>query len=230
MGGNLICKETLCPLTLTTGYDRWVPTRKVPSGRTRRNGVTRDVIDATVRCISAGESVTSLGVQRICEEAGVARSAFYKNFADKTDLLRRVVGDATGDLFDTALAWAAGTGGKESMVAAQWNTVRVWREHAPLLRAYFEAAAYHPELAAIWDDRMKAVVTVMKERISNGQRDGSVPDDLDAQTVAEFIVYGFERLTAQHIAARPAASDKTFARSISELGWRLIYGSAGDRA
>jgi TetR/AcrR family transcriptional regulator, ethionamide resistance regulator len=207
-----------------------VPTRKVSSGRTRRNGVTRDVIDATVRCLSAGESVTNLGIQRICEEAGVARSAFYKNFADKTDLLRRVVADATADLFDTACAWAAGTGGRESMFTAHWNTVRVWREHAPLLRAYFEAAAYQPDLAAIWDDRMKTVVTVMKERISNGQRDGSVPDDLDAQTVAEFIVYGFERLTAQHIAAAPASADKAFARSISEVGWRLIYGSAADRS
>jgi TetR/AcrR family transcriptional regulator, ethionamide resistance regulator len=207
-----------------------VRTRKVPSGRTRRNGVTRDVIDATVRCLSAGDSVTSLGVQRICEEAGVARSAFYKNFTDKTDLLRRVVADATADLFDTARAWAAGTGGKESMVAAHWNTVRVWREHSPLLRAYFEAAAYDPELAAIWDDRMKAVVAVMRERISNGQRDGSVSDDLDAQTVAEFIVYGFERLTAQHIATAAASADKTFARSISEVGWRLIYGSTDDRA
>ena len=206
-----------------------MPAGKVSSGRTRRNGVSRDVIDATVRCLSAGESVTSLGIQRICEEAGVARSAFYKNFADKTDLLRRVVADATANLFDTARAWAAGCGGKESMVAAHWNTVRVWREHAPLLRAYFEAAAYHPELAAIWDDRMQAVVTVMKERISNGQQEGSVPDDLDAQTVAEFIVYGFERLTAQHIATAPASADKAFARSISEVGWRLIYGSTADR-
>lgn len=205
-------------------------TRKVSSGRTRRNGVTRDVIDATVRCLSAGESVTSLGIQRICEEAGVARSAFYKNFVDKTDLLRRVVADATADLFDTACAWAAGTGGLESMVAAHWNTVRVWREHAPLLRAYFEAAAYQPELAAIWDDRMQAVVTVMQTRISNGQRDGSVAGDLDAQTIAKFIVYGFERLTAQHIATAPASADKKFARSISEVGWRLIYGSAGDQA
>jgi TetR/AcrR family transcriptional regulator, ethionamide resistance regulator len=88
---------------------------------------------------------------------GVARSAFYKNFAGKTDLWRRVVADATADLFDTA--------------HGPRPTVRVWREHAPLLRAYFEAAAYHPELAAIWDDRMKAIITAMNERISNGQRD-----------------------------------------------------------
>jgi hypothetical protein len=70
----------------------------------------------------------------------------------------------------------------------------------------------------------------MKERISNGQQDGSVPDDLDAQTVAEFIVYGFERLTAKHIATAPASADKAFARSISEVGWRLIYGSNADRS
>lgn len=62
------------------------------------------------------------------------------------------------------------------------------------------------------------------------ERDGSVPEDLEAQTVAEFIVYGFERLTAQHIATAPASTDKKFARSISEVGWRLIYGSTKDLA
>jgi TetR/AcrR family transcriptional regulator, ethionamide resistance regulator len=203
-------------------------TRKVPSGRTRRNGVARDVIDATIRCLSAGENFTNLGIQRICDEAGVARSAFYKNFTDKTDLLHRVVSDATADLFDTACAWAAGTGGKTSMIAAQANTVRVWREHAPLLKAYFEAAGYEPEIAALWNDRLQEVVTVMRQRIKTGQRDGRVSTGLDAQTVAEFIVYGFERLTARHVASTPASADRAFVRSISEIGWALIYGQDTD--
>lgn len=196
----------------------------MPSGRTRRNGVARDVIDATIRCLSDGESFTNLGIQRICDEAGVARSAFYKNFTDKGDLLRRVVGDATADLFDTACAWAAGTGGRTSMIAAHTNTVQVWRTHAPLLKAYFEAAAYEPELAAIWDDRMRTVVSFIRQRIHAGQRDGRVVTDLDAQTTAEFIVYGFERLTAAQVATAPPETDAAFAKSISEIGWRLIYG------
>ncbi|MUL65480.1 hypothetical protein BOO86_13460 [Mycobacterium sp. CBMA 234] len=205
---------------------------KVASGRTRRNAVARDVIDATIRCLSAGESFTGLGIQRICQEAGVARSAFYKNFTDKDDLLRRVVADATTDLFGTASAWAGGTAGKKEMITAHANTVRVWRQHAPLLKAYFEAASYEPSFAAVWDERMRMVVTVMHQRIVDGQRGGSVSPDLDAQTVAEFIVYGFERLTAQHIASAPPSADKAFVRSISEIGWRLIYGQsdAGERA
>jgi TetR/AcrR family transcriptional regulator, ethionamide resistance regulator len=198
--------------------------RKAPSGRTRRNAVARDVIDATIRCLSSGESFTNLGVQRICEEAGVARSAFYKNFTDKADLLRRVVAEATADLFETACAWVAGTGGKTSMIAAQTNTVQVWREHAPLLKAYFETAAYEPEIAALWNERLQEVVAFMRQRITAGQRDGRVSTDLDAQTVAEFIVYGFERLTARHIASAPASADRAFARAISEIGWTLIYG------
>jgi AcrR family transcriptional regulator len=198
--------------------------RKAPSGRTRRNAVAGDVIDATIRCLSSGESFTTLGIQRICEEAGVARSAFYKNFTDKSDLLRRVVSDATADLFETACAWAAGTGGKTSMIAAQANTVRVWREHAPLLRAYFETASYDQEIAALWNERLQEVVAVMHKRIATGQRDGQVSAHLDAQTTAEFIVYGFERLTAEHIASAPASADRAFARSISEIGWTLIYG------
>lgn len=194
------------------------------SGRTRRNAVAEDVIDATLRCLSAGESFVGLGIQRICDEAGVARSAFYTNFTDKGDLLRRVVADATGDLFDTACAWAAGSSGKEPMIEAHANTVRVWRRHAPLLRAYFEAASHDPELAAVWDERMRQVVDLMRGRVIAARRDRTDADDLDPQTVAEFIVYGFERLTAQHIATAPASADADFVRSISEIGWRLIYG------
>jgi AcrR family transcriptional regulator len=205
-----------------------VATRKVPIGRTRRNGVELDVIDAVIRCLAAGESITNLGIRRICDEAGVARSAFYKNFADKTDLLLRTVQTATDDLFATACAWAAGSGGKKSMAAAHLNTVRVWREHAPLLNAYFEVAAYDPDLAAFWEDRMSEVVDVMKDRIRTGQDQGLVTRKLNAKGLAEFVVYGFERRTAQHIASSPPSADKQFAQELADIGWVLIYGPDRD--
>jgi AcrR family transcriptional regulator len=199
--------------------------RKVASGRTRRNGVELDVIDATVRCLATGESFTSLGVQRICDEAGVARSAFYKNFTDKTDLLQKLVHTATDSLFDTACAWATSGEGKQEMIAAHANTVRVWREHTPILNAYFEVARRDPELARVWDDRIRTVVALMRDRIVAGQRDGRVSRAIDPQPVAEFLVYGFERRTGQHIASRPESKDAEFVRSISEIGWMLIYGT-----
>jgi TetR/AcrR family transcriptional regulator, ethionamide resistance regulator len=205
-----------------------VATRKVPSGRTRRNGVERDVIDATIRCLAAGESITNLGIQRICDEAGVARSAFYKNFTDKTDLMLRTVQTATGDLFATACAWAAGSGGRKSMAAAHLNTVRVWREHAPLLKAYFEVAAYDPDLAAFWEERMSAVVDVMEDRIRTGQDQGLVSRKLNATALAEFVVYGFERRTAQHVASAPPSADKQFAQDLADIGWALMYGPDRD--
>ena len=62
-------------------------TRKTASGRTRRDAVQAELLDAVERLLEAGESYTSLGVQRICDEAGVARSAFYTNFANKSELL-----------------------------------------------------------------------------------------------------------------------------------------------
>ena len=202
--------------------------RKVPSGRTRRNGVERDVIDAAIRCLAAGESITNLGIQRICDEAGVARSAFYKNFVDKTDLLLRTVQTATDDLFATACAWAAGSGDRKSMATAHLNTVRVWREHAPLLKAYFEVAAYDPDLAAFWEDRMSGVVDVMEDRIGTGQDQGFVTRKLDARALAEFVVYGFERRTAQHIANAPPSADKQFAQELADIGWVLMYGPDRD--
>lgn len=198
------------------------------SGRTRRNGVERDVLDATMRYLAAGGSFTSLGVQQICDAAGVARSAFYKNFADKTDLLLRLVEAATEELFDTARAWAAGSGGRESMIAVHRNSVRVWREHAPLLKAYFEVAAVDPRLAAFWEEGMRTIVELMEARIAAGQAAGLVTGKVRARALAEFVVYGFERRTAQHTASAPASTDREFARELAEIGWILLYGPDRD--
>ena len=185
-------------------------------------------MDATIRSLAAGESFTSLGVQQICDAAGVARSAFYKNFDDKTDLLLRLVEAATTELFDTARAWAAGSGGRESMIAVHRNSVRVWREHAPLLKAYFEVAAHDQQVAAFWEEGMRSIVELMEARIVAGQAAGVVTDKVRARALAEFIVYGFERRTAQHIASAPASADREFARELAEIGWMLLYGPDHD--
>lgn len=95
--------------------------------------------------------------------------------------------------------------------------MRVWREHAPLLKAYFEVAAYDPDLAAFWEDRIRT-----------GQDQGLVTRKLDAKALAEFVVYGFERRTAQHIANAPPSADKQFAQELTDIGWVLMYGPDRD--
>lgn len=194
--------------------------RKAPSGRTRRDAVHDDVLDAVERLLTAGERFTALGVQRICDEAGVAKSAFYVNFAGKSDLLLRLVESATESLFAASNAWLGGSGevGFEELVATERNSIRVWREHAPLISAYFEVAAYDAEVAGFWEQRIEVMIGTLARRF---EREGA-GRRVDPRTAAEVIVRGSERTTASHVATRPASEDDRLARQVAEVLWRVL--------
>jgi len=211
-----------------TPYDSNVPsiTRKTATGRPRRDAAQARLFDAVERLLAAGESYTALGIGRICEEAGVARSAFYTNFANKAELLLEVVASATENIFSVSRAWAEGDRlpGKDELEAAIADSLRVWREHAPLVAAYLELSTYDPQVGAYWQEQFGTIIDAVQRRIEHEQRAGKIPKTLDPRTTAQFIVFGAERLAAQHVATRDAAEDAALARHTADSMWRMMYG------
>jgi AcrR family transcriptional regulator len=196
------------------------------STRTPRDAVHAEVLAAVERLLGAGERFTTLGVQRICDEAGVARSAFYVNFADKSDLLVKLMTTATSDVMLISEEWLAAEPmlGPDALAAAQARVIGVFREHAPLLSAYAEVAAYDEQVAAFWRTRLEAVVALTAARIQTGQRTGEVRPELDPDTCARLIVLGGERLMRDHVAADDGAGDERFARGLSRSVWFMLHG------
>ena len=202
-------------------------TRKTASGRTRRDAVQAELLDAVERLLEAGESYTSLGVQRICDEAGVARSAFYSNFANKSELLLAALESVMENVFAESRGWALADPppGKKALEATMANTLRNWRAHAPVLRAYFEVSAYDTEVAHFWRGQFASVIDAMQKRIESEQHRRRIPKRLDPRIMAEFIVYSGERLAAEHIATNDATHDPALARQTAEIIWRILYGT-----
>jgi TetR/AcrR family transcriptional regulator, ethionamide resistance regulator len=191
--------------------------RKAPSGRTRRDAVADEVLEALGRLLESGSPFATLGVQQICEEAGVARSAFYLNFANKSAALVRLVQVATEELFDASVAWIESDpeAGFERLVETQAHTIRVWRRHAPVIAAYFSAAQSEPELSLFWERQVQAMIEA-------GQLGGRVGRHLDPAITAGMLVRGAERLTAHHVATQPVARDGAFARGVAGTIWALV--------
>jgi len=117
-----------------------MPTSKVAVRLTRQESRERIVAAATelIRHTPYG----ALTVDDVMREAGAGRTIFYRHFDDLADLLLRAGRDAFEALYQAEEAFRnAHVGGEPNVRAAIETAVEVYREHGPLLRAVFEAAA-----------------------------------------------------------------------------------------
>ncbi|MBI5105428.1 MAG: TetR/AcrR family transcriptional regulator [Solirubrobacterales bacterium] len=198
-------------------------TRRASRDADHREAVARQVTDAVERLLAEGSTYTSLGVQRIAAEAGIARSTFYLYFPDKVALLLRTTEIATEELFAAAEAWARE--GFEDLAALERTVAELvaqQRAHAPLLAALTEVAGYEPEVAAFWRARVGRFVEVLRRRLAAGQKAGTVDRALDPTVTAAWMAWGAERLIAQHVAGDGGRGDARLARGLATAIWATL--------
>lgn len=198
-------------------------TRRPSRAPEQREATVAAVTAAVERLLDQGERYTSLGVQRIAQEAGIARSTFYLAFPDKSALLMRATETATEDLFAAAEAWVAdGFADRKALERTLLGVIGQQRAHAGLLGALAEVAGYDAEVAAFWRERVGGFVAQLRERIAEGQRAGTITAGLDPDTTASWIAWGTERLIAQHVAAQDPSHDARLARGLAAAVWATL--------
>ena len=200
-------------------------TRRTSSGRLRREAVEQRVFDAVERLLAEGESFTSLGVQRIADEADIARSTFYVHFPDKSALLMRLTESATRDMFPRPEEWVDGadTSGLETLTHTIARMLAHYRSHADALAALAEVAAYDAEVAAFWRERVDGFAAVLRDRLERDRRAGRVPADLDCDVTARFVAWGAERIVSEHIASDDGGGDAHLAESLARAIWASMH-------
>jgi AcrR family transcriptional regulator len=195
------------------------------NGRAGRGTVELHIFAAVERLLSEGESFTALGIQRIADEAAIARSSFYLNFADKSDLLIRLTEAATDGLFGVAERWlehpdaltrAALRGTLEAVIAE-------YRRHVWALTAMNEVATYDAAVAAFWTARMTRFSDALTARLERDRTAGRVAAGVDLALTAHCIAWGTERSVAAHIGAG-GTDDERLAAALSRSIWLTMYG------
>jgi len=179
------------------------------------------VFDAVERLLADGETFTSLGVQRIADEAQIARSTFYVHFPDKAALLMRLTESATRDPEE----WVdgAGAGGLEALTRTTARMLAHYRSHADALAALAEVAAYDAEVAAFWRARVDRFAEVLRERLEADRLAGRLPADLDCGVTARLIAWGAERVVSEHIASDDGSGDERLAESLARVMWAAMH-------
>ncbi|MGO9761511.1 MAG: TetR/AcrR family transcriptional regulator [Solirubrobacteraceae bacterium] len=198
-------------------------TRRAARSPEHREAVIRQVAEAVERLLEDGRGYTTLGVQRIAEEAGIARSTFYLYFPDKTALLMRVTESATEELFAAAGSWLQeGFADLAALEQTLQGVIAQQREHAALLAALTEVAGYDERVAQFWRRRVGGFVDLLRGRIADGQHAGTIAPALDPGTTAAWIAWGTERLVAQHVAANPPDEDEHLAAGLARAIWTTL--------
>jgi AcrR family transcriptional regulator len=200
-------------------------TRRQAHDTDRRSVVEGQILAATEQLLRGGSRFTDLGVQRIAEAAGVARSSFYFSFRDKTDLLIRLAGTLKQQVFDLAKDWhpEGPGGGLDGLTAVFVEIIAFYRQHADLLAAITEVAAYDSKVAEVWDSELNRSTDRTAEIIREEQTAGRTLASIDPVTAAEVMTWGGDRVIARHVANHDASRDEAVARELALIRWYGVY-------
>lgn len=201
-------------------------TRQSQRTRQRRSEVEDRVVAATEQLLADGERFTNLGVQRIAEAAGIARSTFYVHFADKSELLMRLSDAATAGIFDSASDWFKNRHekGVDGLADALLAMISEYRAHSPALRAIAEVSAYDDEILAHWQQSILGFAGGLVDALREDQAAGRVRKDIDIDAAVRFISLGTESLVAQQSMHGDESDDERTARGAAPVIWNAMYG------
>ncbi|WP_344840060.1 TetR/AcrR family transcriptional regulator [Actinocorallia longicatena] len=203
-------------------------TRSRSKVRERREDVARRVLATVEELMADGTPYTELAVQRIAEQANVARSTFYLQFPDKSRLLIALAEHAVDALFAEAFLWwrADHSDGQDGVDHAMRKTIAAYREHRRILHALGEVAGYDADVAAYWRGRMRSFIDVVQERLDTEQRAGRIDPDMDTPTTAQLLTWMVERTISARSHHDEGPGDARIARSLARSIWLTIYGTA----
>ena len=194
----------------------------------RREAVEDALLQAVESLLREGWSYTELPVQRIADEAGIARSTFYVHFVDKAALIEQLVTRVFDPVFGAFLDWFDGDHGQgvADMAATFERLVTLIRRHSPVLQAILEVASYEPTMGKAYRERICGYSTRLRTRLETARDAGQLHPDVDVAITTEIMCWATERTITQHIVERPESEDHRLAKALARTLWFTMYGDA----
>lgn len=180
---------------------------------------------AIERLVGEGSSYAELSVERLVNEAGIARSTFYKYFGDKSGLLLSLVDAVRDDFLGAANAWLEMTAGaaKSDYEAAFAVIFRAYRSHRVVMRCIVEQANQDPVIRQHFTSMMASFVAAIEEHVRLGQQSGVITSDHSPQDLALWLTWMFEYGQLQFIGPAAERELKKYTAAITDIVWRALY-------
>lgn len=191
----------------------------------RREGLSKGdrrerAILTTARTLLAARPMSQITIDDLAAGAGISRSSFYFYFDSKLAVLRALL-DGIGDQMaaDTA-DWLCGESSDEDSLRRSLATsVRLWREHGPLLRQALVADDPDPELRAFRERIVDGFVVKAAQRIQRDRDTGAAPPGPEPEALARALVQ------MKFAVLSTSAGDDTVVDTLATIMQRAIYGT-----
>jgi AcrR family transcriptional regulator len=204
-------------------------TRKAQSSRAqRRQEIAARLLTVIEHELQQGESYTELSVERICAEAGIARSTFYTHFEDKGHLLRELTADVLGALGQIAAEWW--TSGqdidRDQIEVMMYRLYSAYREHDALLGAVADTAVYDDAVHDVFNSMIDSFIREITKMIERGRKQGWITLDASAKETATLLNWMVERTSYEAVRGAGDAQIKRIAQANAEILWKTLYTAA----
>lgn len=200
-------------------------TPQAQSGLRRRR---RTPEEAQGEIIAAAEALLrerpfrDLTVDEVMRRTELSRPSFYVYFKDRHDLVLRVVDHFRDRLFVPTSAWFEGSG-PDALTEAMGNVVRVYAEHATVMRALADAAADDPDVEEAYGALVQTFIDATANHIQ-AEIDRGLVAPLDTVQTATAICWMCERYLYLALGRDPQPIE-TVAQTIRTIIARTLYGT-----
>lgn len=186
---------------------------RVASGRATRSRIVETAIE---RFAEAGPDAS---FDDIASHVGVTKGALYHHFPSKQNLVEEVYREVVRRHAARVVAASSSGTGRERLHGLVSESARAYGSGSPvyrlLLRLHVEAGTLRPYLAPIARRVQKRQREYMTALVVAGQEDGSLRDDIDADTVGQTINAALQGFLVQQI--EPPDSQMLAAEAFGEL-------------
>jgi AcrR family transcriptional regulator len=190
--------------------------------RRRREESEREILEAAEQLLRE-RPFRDLTVDDLMTVTGQSRTAFYRHFSDRQDLLIRLLSDLAEELYETAGAWLGGGENPraESLQAFELLT-SVYQQHGPLLRAIAEAANHDQEIEEAYSRLVQLFIDATIARLERDQAAGRIVLP-HLREMAMALVWMSERYLTLTF-GQPGSGDHATAVTVLHTIWmRAVY-------
>jgi TetR/AcrR family transcriptional regulator, ethionamide resistance regulator len=202
-----------------------VQVEPAPRRRRRRQDSEQEILEAAERLLRE-RPFRELTVDELMAATTQSRTAFYRHFTSRQDLLIRLLSDLNQELWAVSEAWFGGSGdplaeGREALE----RLADAYQAHGPVLLALAEAAHHDDEVEAVYDALVQGFVAATVARIERDAAAG-LADVPHPEQVATALVW----MTERHLAVtfgRPGTGTAERAAAVEALlviWMRTLYG------
>ena len=191
----------------------------------RRAALRAEIVDRLLpiaeQLLEGEESYLAFKVERIIEQAGIARSTFYRYFNDKNELLIALSAPALADI--TAIGTRPWTrsdlDSRDDLASAVHETFEVFSRHATILSALVEVSAYDPAVKDAFLAGWNAARDRGAAAIEAGQASGHFRSDLHPRETASWFLWMAERGMYQLLPGATTEERRRLEESMTAIIW-----------